>query len=81
MGLANIATAGASAVARLLAGPMVDGGNLLRQGAGYEILFLVLGLGMLFGVWLLSGVPETRSQINPPMVDPIPVEQNDRGGS
>ena len=60
MGLANIATAGASAVARLLAGPLVDGGNLLRQGAGYEILFLVLGLGMLFGVWLLSGVPETR---------------------
>lgn len=81
LGLANIATAGASAVARLLAGPLVDGGNLLRQGAGYEILFLVLGLGMFFGVWLLAGVPETRFQARQITADTIPVEQNDRGGS
>ena len=81
LGLSNIATAGASAVARLLAGPLVDGGNLLRQGAGYEILFLVLGFGMLFGVWLLAGVPETRPQPTLPGAETISVEPSDRGAS
>lgn len=81
LGLSNIATAGASAVARLLAGPLVDGGNLLRQGIGYEILFLGLGLGMLFGVWLLAGVPETRPQAAQPVTEVISVDPTDRGAS
>jgi YNFM family putative membrane transporter len=79
LGLSNIATAGASAVARLLAGPLVDGGNLLRQGIGYELLFLVLGLGMLLGVWLLAGVPETRPQPAQSMAEAISIEPSDRG--
>lgn len=79
LGLSNIATAGASAVARLFAGPLVDGGNVLRQGAGFEILFVVLSLGMLVGVGLLAGVPETRLQSAQSLAEPIQVEPNDRG--
>jgi MFS family permease len=79
LGLSNIATAGASAVARLLAGPMVDGGNFLSQGAGYEILFFTLGAGMLVGVWLLAGVPETRPQPAQPVPEAIQANPSDRG--
>lgn len=79
LGLSNIATAGASAVARLLAGPLVDGGNVLRHGAGYEILFISLGLSMLFGVWLLAGVSETRPHAAQPVAESVQVEPNERG--
>lgn len=61
LGLSNLATAGASALSRLLAGPLVDGGNALRSGLGYSVLFTVLAAGMLLGVALLAGVPETRA--------------------
>lgn len=59
LGLSNLATAGASAVARLVSGPLIDGGNALRSGLGYTALFLLLALAMTVGTWLLSGVPET----------------------
>ena len=58
LGLSNIATAGASALSRLLAGPIIDRGNALRAGAGYEALFILLALCMAAGTWVLWHVPE-----------------------
>lgn len=65
LGLSNLATAGASAFSRLLAGPLVDGGNALGAGLGYNVLFAVLAAGMLLGTALLAGVPETRGAAAP----------------
>lgn len=71
LGLSNLATAGASAFSRLLAGPLVDGGNALRSGLGYNALFTVLALGMFIGTALLAGVPETRAAPAEPATEPV----------
>lgn len=60
LGLSNIATAGASAFSRLLAGPIIDRGNAIRPGTGYDMMFSLLALSMLVGAWLFLGTPETR---------------------
>ena len=70
LGLSNLATAGASAFSRLLAGPLVDGGNALHNGLGYSALFTVLALGMFVGTVLLAGVPETRPVPSEPVPEP-----------
>lgn len=60
LALGNIAVAASSALARLLAGLIVDGGNAVRMGLGYQVLFAVLALAMAAGALALAGVPETR---------------------
>lgn len=74
LGLSNLATAGASALSRLVAGPIIDGGNALRTGIGYDLLFMVLALSMLAGALILSGVPETRAMPGQPVVEPVPTD-------
>lgn len=76
LGLSNLATAGASAVSRLLAGPLVDGGNALRSGLGYNMLFTLLALGMFAGTALLAGVPETRAAPPEPVAEPAAVDRS-----
>ena len=76
LGLSNLATAGASAVSRLLAGPLVDGGNALRSGLGYNVLFTVLALGMFIGTALLAGVPETRAAQPEPLAEPVAADRS-----
>ena len=76
LGLSNLATAGASAFSRLLAGPLVDGGNALGTSRlGYNILFMLLAVGMLVGTALLAGVPETRVVAPDAALEPAPMEQ------
>jgi len=57
LGLSNIATAGAGAVARL-AGPMIDGINALRPGAylGYPVLFVAASACTLVGTLMLTRI-------------------------
>lgn len=75
LGLTNLATAGASAVSRLLAGPVIDGGNALRAGIGHDLLFLVLALGMMAGTAMLAGVPETQPLPVQPAAEPVTVSE------
>ena len=70
LGLSNLATAGASAFSRLLAGPIVDTGNAFNLGLGYNVLFLVLAAGMAAGTLLLAAVPETGAQPGESAADP-----------
>ena len=77
LGLSNVATAGASALSRLIAGPIIDGGNALRAGVGYDLLFLALALAMFGGALLLAGVPETRPLPTQPAVETVPPERPD----
>jgi MFS family permease len=77
LGLSNVATAGASALSRLVAGPIIDGGNALRAGIGYDLLFLVLAIAMTAGALLLAGVPETRPVPSQLVADPIPGERQE----
>jgi MFS family permease len=77
LGLSNLATAGASALSRLLAGPIIDGGNALRAGVGYDLLFLLLALAMSIGALLLAGVPETRPMPSRPAVETIPSDRQE----
>jgi MFS family permease len=76
LGLSNVATAGASAFSRLIAGPIIDGGNALRAGVGYDLLFLALALAMFGGALLLAGVPETRPLPTQPAVETVPPERS-----
>ena len=75
LGISNLATAGASAFSRLLAGPLVDVGNALRTGLGYNLLFTLLAVGMFVGTALLAGVPETRAATSEPLPEPAAVDQ------
>ncbi len=77
LGLSNLATAGASAVSRLVAGPIIDGGNLLGVGIGYDVLFVVLALAMTGSALLLAGVPETRAASTRPIVEPVVTERQE----
>jgi MFS family permease len=77
LGVSNVATAGASALSRLVAGPIIDGGNALRAGIGYDLLFLVLAIAMTAGALLLAGVPETRPVAAHLAPDPIPSERQE----
>jgi MFS family permease len=77
LGLSNVATAGASALSRLVAGPIIDGGNALRAGIGYDLLFLVLAIAMTAGALILAGVPETRPIPSQLVADPIPGERQE----
>ncbi len=77
LGLSNLATAGASAFSRLVAGPIIDGGNALQAGIGYDLLFLVLALAMAAGALILASVPETRPVASRPAVEPVPTERQE----
>jgi MFS family permease len=77
LGVSNVATAGASALSRLMAGPIIDGGNALRAGIGYDLLFLLLAIAMTAGALLLAGVPETRTVAAHLAPDPIPGERRE----
>ena len=77
LGLSNLATAGASAFSRLVAGPIIDGGNALQAGIGYDLLFLVLALAMAAGALILAGVPETRPIASHPVREPVPTERQE----
>ena len=59
LGLSNLATAGAAALARL-AGPMIDGVNMLWPGQGYAALFFFAGLSVLAGTLVLTRVRERQ---------------------
>ncbi|MBN1178303.1 MAG: MFS transporter [Anaerolineae bacterium] len=67
LGLSNLATAGASAAARL-GGPLIDGINALRPGAylGYPVLFLISAAVVLVGTLLVLRVRETAAAACPP---------------
>lgn len=77
LGLSNLATAGASAFSRLVAGPIIDGGNALHAGIGYDLLFLVLALAMSASALLLAGVPETRPLAGQPVAEPVPSDRQE----
>ncbi|MFZ2360987.1 MAG: MFS transporter [Anaerolineae bacterium] len=77
LGLSNLATAGASALSRLVAGPIIDGGNALRAGIGYDLLFFVLALAMAAGALALASVPETRPISSRPVAEPVPSERQE----
>jgi MFS family permease len=77
LGLSNLATAGASAFSRLVAGPIIDGGNALQAGIGYDLLFLVLALAMAAGALILAGVPETGPVASHPVPEPIATERQE----
>jgi MFS family permease len=65
LGLTNLATAGAAALARL-GGPLIDLGNNLNPGAfwGYTGMFLLGMLAALASVWMLRGVKESSGTID-----------------
>lgn len=58
LGLTNLATAGSAAVARL-AGPLIDGINLLNPEVypGYPVLFVLSAASVLAGTLLLFRIP------------------------
>lgn len=58
LGLSNVAAAGASALGRLLAGPIIDRGNALWPGRGYDLLFMMLAASMLAGAWIFWRIAE-----------------------
>ena len=58
LGLSNVAAAGASALSRLLAGPIIDGSNTLWPGRGYDLLFTLLAASMVAGTWIFWRMAE-----------------------
>lgn len=77
LGLSNLATAGSSAFARLLSGPIVDAGNAVYLGLGFNVLFVLLAVAMAVGTWILAGVPETKTVGIAPVEVAIPQEHLD----
>jgi len=59
LGLANLATAGPSALSRLM-GPLVDVVNGWRANAGYRMLFTSGAAAAALALYLTLRVPETR---------------------
>jgi len=59
LGLANLATAGPSALSRLM-GPLVDVVNGWRANAGYRMLFVCGAAAAALALYLTLRVPETR---------------------
>ena len=55
LGLANIGTAGAAAVARLF-GPVVDWVNGMAKGAGYSVVFAISALAFVVSLLFLRKV-------------------------
>jgi MFS family permease len=77
LGLSNLATAGSSAFARLLSGPVVDAGNAVHLGLGFNALFVLLAVAMAVGTWILAGVPETKTVGSTPLEVPVSSEQRE----
>jgi MFS family permease len=59
MGLANIGTAGAAAVAGLF-GPLLDWTNGITPGAGYRILFMLCAAAFLASAIAVRGVVASK---------------------
>ncbi len=59
LGLANLATAGPSALARL-AGPLIDAANGWRPGLGYTLLFALATLAAVVAFGVTVRIDETR---------------------
>jgi MFS family permease len=53
LGLANVATAGGAALARLV-GPVIDLFNSLGPNLGYSVMLLICFLAFISGAWLLA---------------------------
>lgn len=58
MGFANIATAGSSAAARLVGGPLIDAINHFRPTLGYRVLFVVAAAAFVGALVALRPVRE-----------------------
>jgi MFS family permease len=65
LGIANIATAGGSGLARLIGGSLIDPLNRLfdSPSAGYLTLYALTMIAFLVGTLAITRVPETRSGI------------------
>ncbi|NLD44035.1 MAG: SLC45 family MFS transporter [Chloroflexi bacterium] len=61
LGLANLATAGPSALARLM-GPLIDAANGWRPGLGYTLLFALATLAAAVALGVTVRIPETRGR-------------------
>ncbi len=59
LGLANLATAGPSALSRLT-GPLIDLANGWRNNAGYSLLFALAAASAVLALILTLRIPETR---------------------
>ena len=53
LGVTNIATAGGSALARLLGGPVIDSFNKISLGLGYRVMLLVCLISLVVGALLV----------------------------
>jgi MFS family permease len=62
MGLSNVATAGASATAVLVGGPVIDIGNRLLPGVGYRMVFVLATLYLVLGIVVLRRVRSDPSR-------------------
>ena len=59
LGLTNLATAGGSALARLI-GPAIDFFNAQRPELGYEVMLLACFLYLIIGTVLITRIKEKR---------------------
>ncbi len=76
LGLANLATAGSSALSRL-GGPVIDLVNRWHPTLGYTLVFGLAVVSSLFALYLTLRVPETqgaRAVLTP--VDALPAEES-----
>ena len=53
LGLTNLASAGGSALALFVIGPMIDFFNTYNPGLGYQVMFLVCFIGLVAGSLLV----------------------------
>ena len=63
LGLANMATAGGAALARLI-GPVIDHFEAIRVGLGYQVMLIVSAIYCIVGVLILLRVKPAVSQGN-----------------
>lgn len=68
LGIANLGTAGAAAGAGLF-GPLIDAGEGVLPGAGYDLAFVMAGMAALAGAVVGWGV-STRAPYRPPAAVP-----------
>jgi MFS family permease len=61
LGLANLATAGTSAIGRLM-GPVIDLVNAWRDNVGYTLVFVLAGASILTALYYTLHIPETRGR-------------------
>jgi len=72
LGLANLATAGTSALGRLM-GPVIDLANAWRANIGYTLVFVLAGASILTALYYTLRIPETRGRysVSDPLAIPL----------